>query len=82
MPTRANERGKEMSETQGTWGAWFGDFATAAAAKRYLTMQFTGPKVPDRDDWIDSDVQQNGEGRWKVRLCQAPYTCTLWEVTE
>lgn len=54
----------------GTWGAWFGDFATAPAAKRYLTMQFTGPKVPDRDSFVAWEIREV-EGRWQVRLCEA-----------
>lgn len=66
-----------MNDEQGTWGMWFGDFATAPAAKRHITRYYTGPKVPDRNNWIDSDVQQNGEGRWMIRLCEAPFTSSM-----
>lgn len=51
----------------GKWGAWFGDYATAAAAKRYLTMNFTGPKVSDHAEFPAWEIRQV-DGRWQVRL--------------
>lgn len=51
------------------WGPWFGDFATGAAAKRYLTMNFTGPKVSDNARW-KGEVRAKDEGRWEVRLAE------------
>jgi hypothetical protein len=62
------------SATTGTWGAWFGDFATSAAAKRYLTMNFTGPKVPDRESWTGAETRYTAEGRWQVRVCESATT--------
>lgn len=57
----------------GTWGEWFGNFATAAAAKRYLTMQWTGPKVSDRASYPASEIREV-EGRWQVRVAYLPPT--------
>ena len=48
------------------WGDWHGSFATAAAAKRYLTVVWTGPKVPDR--YNASEVRVRPDGRWEVRV--------------
>lgn len=48
------------------YGDWFGSFATRAAAKRYLTVTWTGPNVPDSDMWTGETREQ--EGRWQVRL--------------
>ena len=59
-----------------TWGNWFGDFATASAAKRYLTINFIGPKVEDRDGWV-SDMRQAPDGTWEVRLGEKPFTSIL-----
>lgn len=53
-----------MSELQ--YGDWFGSYATQAAAKRYLTMQWTGPKVSDHEWWAGETREH--EGRWQVRL--------------
>ena len=55
------------------WSAWFGDFATRAAAKRHLTMVWTGPKVKDHAHWIDSEVRENADGRWQVRILEADF---------
>ena len=64
-----------------TWGEWFGSFATAAAAKRYLTMTFTGPKVGDRGRWA-ADLRQATDGTWQVRLGEKPFISALFpEVT-
>jgi len=52
------------------WGAWFGDFKTAGAARRYLTMNWTGPRVTDADAW-HAEVREH-EGVWQVRLGQHP----------
>ena len=57
----------------GTWGSWFGEFKTAAAAKRYLTMQFIGPKVTDRDCWTAWEIRQVSDW-WEVRVAYAPPT--------
>lgn len=61
------------TEPVAEWGDWFGSFATAAAAKRYLTMQFTGPKVPDRDSFPASAIREV-DGRWQVRVAFVPPT--------
>ena len=49
------------------WGSWFGSFATAGAAKGYLTRTWTGPTVPDGQQWV-GEVRQGAGGRWEVRL--------------
>jgi hypothetical protein len=59
-----------------TWTAWFGDFATEAAAKRHLTTHFVGPKVRGRDEYIGTEIRQS-EGRFQVRLLQAPIPSLL-----
>ena len=64
-------RSARSIEPVAEWGGWFGDFATAAAAKRYLTMQFTGPKVPDRDSFPASAIREV-DGRWQARVAYAP----------
>lgn len=56
------------SEPVAEWGDWFGSFATAAAAKRYLTMHFTGPKVPDRDSFPGWGYRLGPDHRWQVRV--------------
>ena len=50
------------------WGQWFGSYATIGAAKRYLTMQWTGAKYAD--EYWTGIVRQNAEGSWEVCLGQ------------
>lgn len=50
------------------FGDWFGSFATQAAAKRYLTMNWTGPRVCDGAHWAGEVCF--AEGRWVVRIRQ------------
>ena len=64
------------------WGDWHGDFATAAAAKRYVTVNWTGPRVPDRESWVGFDIRATPEGRWQVRLAQAAFTSSLFSSQE
>lgn len=59
-----------------TWTAWFGDFATEGAAKRFLTMNFVGPKVPSRDEYLDSEVRAHN-GTFQVRLLERPFVSLL-----
>jgi hypothetical protein len=59
------------------WSDWFGDYATKGSAKRAITMIFTGPKVSDRDNWIDSEVRQTPEGKWQVRVLEAEFVSTM-----
>lgn len=60
-----------------TWGDWHGTFATAAAAKRYLTINYVGPKVEDRDGWV-TDLRQATDGTWQVRLGERPFVSALF----
>jgi hypothetical protein len=48
------------------WGEWFGSYKTAAAAKRYVTMNWVGPKV--NDSFNASEVRQRPDGQWEVRV--------------
>lgn len=50
------------------WGEWFGSYATIGAAKRYLTMQWTGPKYAN--EYWTGVVRQNAKGSWEVCLGQ------------
>lgn len=61
-----------LDMTRIKWGAWFASFATASAAKRHITMNYTGPKVPDRDSWVASEIRLGDDGRWQIRLAQHP----------
>lgn len=65
--------------TEATWTAWFGDFKGSAAAKRYLTTHFVGPKVKSRDQWMDTEIREWVQGRYQVRLLEAP-SLTYWEL--
>lgn len=69
-------RSTTSTDVVGTWSQWFGDYATAAAAKRYLTMEFTGPNVTDRACWPASEIREV-DGRWQVRVAYAPPPITL-----
>ena len=59
------------------WSDWFGGYATKAAAKRAITMIFTGPNVSDRANWIDSEVREGADGRWQIRVQEAPFVSTM-----
>ena len=50
-----------------TWGDWFGEYNTIGAARRYLTMQWTGPRYSD-DQWIG--VVKETAGVWQVCVGQ------------
>ena len=67
-------RSATSTTVTGIWGDWFGSYATASAAKRYLTMEWTGPKVPDRGNWDGSAIRITPEGRWQVRLAEKKET--------
>lgn len=62
----------------GSWGDWFGNFATIGAAKRYLTMQWIGPKVGDRDSYPATEIRQV-DGRWQVRIFYSTPTSFIFE---
>ena len=49
------------------WGDWFGSFKTAAAAKRYITLNWIGPKVADKS-FNASEVRLRPDGRWELRI--------------
>lgn len=52
-------------------GDWFGEYATKAAAKRYLTSAWTGDRVPDHNDWQGS-ILKLGD-KWQVRVDSVTY---------
>jgi hypothetical protein len=64
---------RELDTTVTIWGDWFGSYASRPAARRYLTMQWTGSRVPDSANWIASDTRMMENGRWQVRLAEHPY---------
>ena len=63
----------EIDTTVTIWSGWFGSYASRPAARRYLTTQWTGPKVPDSANWIASDTRMDENGRWQVRVAEHPY---------
>jgi len=47
-------------------GDWFGKFDTKEAAKRHLTVNWTGDRVPDHNNWQGSIL--NLGDTWRVRV--------------